>query len=33
RGRTNLRDLVLGSTAERVLRHAPCSILAVPPAG
>lgn len=31
RGRTNLRDLVLGSTAERVLRHAPCSILAVPP--
>jgi universal stress protein E len=32
RGRTNLRDLVLGSTAERVLRHAPCSILAVPPA-
>ncbi len=32
RGRTNLRDLVLGSTAERVLRRAPCSILAVPPA-
>ena len=30
RGRTNLRDLVLGSTAERVLRQAPCSILAVP---
>lgn len=32
RGRANLRDLFLGSTAERVLRHAPCSILAVPPA-
>ncbi len=31
RGHTNLRDLLLGSTAERVLRSAPCSILAVPP--
>jgi nucleotide-binding universal stress UspA family protein len=31
RGRTNLRDLLLGSTAERVARDAPCSILAVPP--
>jgi universal stress protein E len=32
-GRTNLRDIFLGSTAERVLREAPCSILAVKPAG
>jgi universal stress protein E len=31
RGRTNLRDLFLGSTAEKVLSEAPCSILAVPP--
>jgi nucleotide-binding universal stress UspA family protein len=31
RGRTNLRDVFLGSTAERVLRDAPCSILAVRP--
>lgn len=33
RGKTNLRDLVLGSTAERVLRDIPCSVLAVPPTG
>lgn len=32
RGRTNMRDVFLGSTAERVLRDAPCSILAVRPA-
>jgi nucleotide-binding universal stress UspA family protein len=32
RGKTNLRDILLGSTAERVLRDAPCSILAVHPA-
>jgi nucleotide-binding universal stress UspA family protein len=31
RGHTNLRDVFLGSTAERVLRDAPCSILAVKP--
>ncbi len=31
RGRTNLRDVLLGSTAERVLRDAPCSIYAVKP--
>lgn len=31
RGRTNLRDLLLGSTAERVVRDAPCSILTVTP--
>jgi nucleotide-binding universal stress UspA family protein len=31
RGKTNLRDILLGSTAERVLRDAPCSILAVHP--
>ncbi|MDX2131934.1 MAG: universal stress protein [Planctomycetota bacterium] len=32
RGRTNLRDVLLGSTAERVVREAPTSILAVRPA-
>ena len=31
RGRTNLRALLLGSTAERVVRDAPCSILTVKP--
>ena len=31
RGRANLRDFFLGSTAERVVRNAPCSVLAVPP--
>ncbi|MEX2219654.1 MAG: universal stress protein [Phycisphaerales bacterium] len=31
RGRTNLRDVLLGSTAERIVRQAPCSILAVKP--
>ncbi|MBL8763745.1 MAG: universal stress protein [Phycisphaerae bacterium] len=30
RGRTNLRDTLLGSTAERVLTNAPCSVLTVP---
>ncbi len=29
RGRTNLRDMLLGSTAERVLRDSPCSILTI----
>lgn len=33
RGRTNLRDILWGSTAERVVRDAPCSVLAVKPAG
>ncbi|HRJ49110.1 MAG: universal stress protein [Phycisphaeraceae bacterium] len=31
RGATNLRDMVLGSTAERVLRDTHCAILAVKP--
>lgn len=31
RGRTNLRDLWLGSTAERILAEAGCSVLTVPP--
>lgn len=31
RGRTTLRDLLLGSTAERVLAESACSVLAVPP--
>jgi nucleotide-binding universal stress UspA family protein len=32
RGRTNLRDVLLGSTAERVIRSAGRSVLAVRPA-
>lgn len=32
-GRTNLRHMLLGSTAERVVRDTPCSVLAVPPKG
>lgn len=31
RGRTNLRDVLLGSTAERVVALSPCSVLTVPP--
>jgi universal stress protein E len=31
RGRTSLRDVLIGSTAERVVRDAPCSILAIRP--
>jgi nucleotide-binding universal stress UspA family protein len=30
-GRTNLREILLGSTAERVVRDSPCSVLAVRP--
>jgi len=33
RGRTNLRDLLLGSTAEKTLAESKCSILAVKPDG
>ena len=33
RGRTNLRDLLLGSTAEKALAESRCSILAVKPEG
>jgi nucleotide-binding universal stress UspA family protein len=33
RGRTNLRYLLLGSTAERVVREIPCCVLAVKPTG
>ncbi|MBI1303504.1 MAG: hypothetical protein GC172_06915 [Phycisphaera sp.] len=33
RGKTNLRDMLLGSTAERVLAESRCSVLAVKPAG
>jgi nucleotide-binding universal stress UspA family protein len=33
RGTTNLRDLLLGSTAEKALEESPCSILAVKPKG
>ena len=31
RGRTNLREVLLGTTAERIIRGAPCCILAVKP--
>ncbi|MFZ4764944.1 MAG: universal stress protein [Roseimicrobium sp.] len=31
RGKTDLRSLLLGTTAEKVVTHAPCSILAVKP--
>ncbi len=33
RGKTDLRTLIMGTTAEKVLQHAPCSILAVKPDG
>lgn len=33
RGRTNMRDFLLGSTAEKALKESGCSILAVKPAG
>lgn len=33
RGRTDLRSLIMGTTAEKVVQHAPCSILAVKPEG
>jgi universal stress protein E len=33
RGQTNLRDILLGSTAEKVLAESRCSVLAVKPAG
>ncbi|GJQ30034.1 MAG: hypothetical protein HBSAPP03_19180 [Phycisphaerae bacterium] len=32
RGKTNVRDVLLGSTAERVIRESPCSMLVVRPA-
>jgi nucleotide-binding universal stress UspA family protein len=31
RGKTNLRTLLIGTTAERIVQHMPCSILAVKP--
>lgn len=33
RGRTNVRDMLWGSTAERVVRDAPCSVLAIKVSG
>lgn len=33
RGKTDLRSLIMGTTAEKVVQHAPCSILAVKPEG
>ncbi|HUF61652.1 MAG TPA: universal stress protein [Verrucomicrobiales bacterium] len=33
RGRTGLRNLLLGSTAEKIIHRAPCSVLAIKPAG
>ena len=31
RGKSNLRTLLIGTTAERLVQHLPCSILAVKP--
>jgi len=31
RGKTDLRTLLIGTTAERIVNHAPCSVLAVKP--
>ena len=31
KGKTNLKYVLLGSTAERVLRDVPCSVLAIKP--
>ena len=31
RGKSGLRELLIGTTAEKILQHAPCSILAVKP--
>lgn len=33
RGKWNMRDFFWGSTAERVVRHAPCAVLAIKPPG
>jgi nucleotide-binding universal stress UspA family protein len=33
RGKTGLRELLIGTTAEKIVQHAPCSILAVKPDG
>lgn len=33
RGKSDLRTLIMGTTAEKVVQHAPCSILAVKPEG
>lgn len=33
RGKSDLRSLIMGSTAERIISHAPCSVLAVKPPG
>lgn len=33
RGKTNLRTLIMGTTAEKIVSHAPCSILTVKPDG
>ncbi len=32
-GRHRMPDIVLGSTAERVVRHAPCAVLTIKPEG
>ena len=33
RGRSDIRSLIMGSTAEQIVSHAPCSVLAVKPPG
>lgn len=33
RGKSSLRNLLVGSTAEKIIGHAPCSVLAIKPDG
>jgi nucleotide-binding universal stress UspA family protein len=33
RGRTDLRSIIMGSTAEKIISHSPCSVLAIKPKG
>jgi nucleotide-binding universal stress UspA family protein len=33
RGRTGVRSLLMGTTAERIVDHSPCSVLAIKPDG
>ena len=33
RGKSSLRNLLLGATAEKIIHHAPCSVLAIKPDG
>ena len=33
RGKTGLREMLIGTTAEKIVQNAPCSILAIKPDG